>query len=426
MNLIHGTICDDVTARKALSHLEEDILKSLQEPAPDTETVIRAADALSRELDKPENRALLVRTGMTEDKAAREIKKAAQQLSAPVLRARLREELGEIGEPALRTDENDTIIRRAYRPMGTILHVTAGNAEGLPAYSVVEGLLTGNINVVKTAGEDTGLSVLLLKYLVELEPKLRDRVYVFDLSSSDFNVVLNLVAPADVIAVWGSDETVQSIRELALPQTRIVEWGHRFSFAYVSGEPSDEELRGLCFNICDTEQLLCNSCQGIYVNTDSYAEAERFAERFLPILEQTAALFPTVIPEPVRARKTLEIFTMFLEEKEEVQRVLKGRGCSVTVKEDPLPEDAVQLRNLWVKPLPKEKLFETLRHRIGMLQTVALLCGEEERTDLAELLFACGAARVTSGRNMSEHPFGLPHDGEFSLRRYVKIVTEDR
>ena len=38
-------------------------------------------------------------------------------------------------------------------PLGTLLHITAGNMEGLPVFSIVEGLLTGNVKYIKASGQ---------------------------------------------------------------------------------------------------------------------------------------------------------------------------------------------------------------------------------------------------------------------------------
>ena len=48
-------------------------------------------------------------------------------------------------------------IREETRPLGVLLHIAAGNAEGLPFFSVVEGLLAGNINILKLPGMDDGV-----------------------------------------------------------------------------------------------------------------------------------------------------------------------------------------------------------------------------------------------------------------------------
>ena len=75
--------------------------------------------------------------------------------------------------------------RPIYSPMGTLLHITAGNMEGLPVFSIVEGLLTGNVNILKLPGNDGGLSMDIILRLIRLEPALADYIYVFDTSSGD-------------------------------------------------------------------------------------------------------------------------------------------------------------------------------------------------------------------------------------------------
>ena len=70
-------------------------------------------------------------------------------------------------------------------------------------------------------------------------------------------------------------------------------------------------------------------------------------------------------------------------------------------------------------------ILPVLRDNSGYLQTVGLICGEEEREMLAHLFWRAGAVRVCSAGDMSglpEHGF-QPHDGEFPLRRYSKYVT---
>ena len=84
-----------------------------------------------------------------------------------------------------------------------------------------------------------------------------------------------------------------AVRQMAKPDTRIIEWGHKISFAYVSGpDIPDDELEGIAFNICDTNQLLCNACQGIYLDSNDFNEVAAFAERFLSILDGKAATMP--------------------------------------------------------------------------------------------------------------------------------------
>lgn len=58
-------------------------------------------------------------------------------------------------------------------PLGTLLHITAGNMEGLPVFSIVEGLLTGNVNILKLPGNDGGLSMDIICVLSVWNPLWR-------------------------------------------------------------------------------------------------------------------------------------------------------------------------------------------------------------------------------------------------------------
>lgn len=120
-------------------------------------------------------------------------RRAARLLSRPCLEERLRWELPPSPEGV-----------RRY-PLGVLLHVGAGNMEGLPAYSAVEGLLAGNINLLKLPENDNGISSFLLRRLAAIEPRLRPYLYVFRISSADQAAMKRLAGLADGIAVWGGD-----------------------------------------------------------------------------------------------------------------------------------------------------------------------------------------------------------------------------
>ena len=97
---------------------------------------------------------------------------------------------------------------------------SASRRAGLPAYSVAEGLLAGNVNILKLPSMDQGASILLLKELTDLEPRLRDYVYVFDVPSTDLESLTVFARAADAVVVWGGDEAVRAARRLADPVPR--------------------------------------------------------------------------------------------------------------------------------------------------------------------------------------------------------------
>ena len=78
--------------------------------------------------------------------------------------------------------------------------------------------------------------------------------------------------------------------------------------------------------------------------------------------------------------------------------------------------------NVLVKLLPRKDLLAALRRQKGRLQTAGLLCGPEEREELTGLLARAGITRVTRAGSMSDTFPGEGHDGEYPLRRYVRVV----
>ena len=137
----------------------------------------------------------------------------------------------------------------------------------MPAYSVIEGLLVGNINILKLPTGDSGLSVLLLNELIKEQPKLKDYIYVFDVPSTETETIKTLASFADAVVVWGGEAAVKAARQLVDVNATIIDWGHKMSFSYLDLNVKDDELEALCQSVCLSNQLYVLLSQGIYVNT---------------------------------------------------------------------------------------------------------------------------------------------------------------
>ena len=75
-----------------------------------------------------------------------------------------------------------------------------------------------------------------------------------------------------------------------------------------------------------------------------------------------------------------------------------------------------------VKRLPRGELTPVLRRQRGRLQTAGLICPDQERETLAALLAQAGVNRITTPGHMSDSFPLEAHDGEYPLRRYVRVV----
>ena len=420
MILYRGELCEDRELPRLLERLEADCLETIAGQSIDRETVVAACDALARRAEAGDYDSVLqpFLAAFSIDPAR--FREALFLFKREALSYKLAVELGPEDLPDL-TPPGRAPIRRRRMPLGVLFHMAAGNVDGLPAYSVVEGLLAGNVNILKLPAQDRGASLLLLRELVRLEPRLRDFVYVFDVPSTDLQSLERFAKIADAVVVWGGDEAVRAARTLAGPDTALICWGHKLSFAYAVPPVSYGDLEALADHICATGQLLCSSCQGIFLDTGDMGEVHALAERFFPILQAAARRHPPADPA-LRARATLELYARELEADSGGRRIYRGGGVSVTAAPDSRLELGLLAGNCWVKPLPRDQIVPRLKPRKGCLQTAGLLCPEGEREALSALLARAGVVRVTGPGDMSRTVPGEAHDGTYPLAAYTRVV----
>lgn len=415
---------------RLLATLEDDIDRTRMTGAIDSETVIRAVDALGQRVAAGDFDDRL-RAYLT-DAPADLLPTVVRFLHADHLRYRLARELGT--DPAVCHITPPYGVRGATvrrLPLGTLFHIAAGNMDGLPAFSVLEGLLTGNVNILKLPQADHGLTVEILAALIDIEPSLAPYIHVFDTPSSDVTAMRRMAEMADGIVVWGGDAAVRAVRTLAPTGAKLIEWGHKLGLAYISGyEDEAAELRALATHIMESRQLLCSSCQTIYLDTADMDEVRAFCRTFVPYLEQAARQYP-VRELGAIAELTLRRTTERMERAAGVggaastRETFHGKGISVCACADSTPELSYMYGNPLVKPLPRRDLLPALRRAKGTLQTVGLICTPDRRAALTDALARAGVTRIMRAGHMSHSFCGEGHDGEYPLRRYTRVVDAE-
>ena len=428
MILFDGKTYESSEQDRLLTELENKIPEILAKKQLSPEVVIEAVECLKNDLLAGKFDELLA--SFPADVVDTYKAQAEVLLSKEHLHQKLDTELGNTFEYTTGYIKGFNQIRVRKMPLGVLFHIAAGNMDFLPAYSLAEGLMTGNINILKLPSADNGLSLKLIMQLIEYRPDLKDYIYVFDTSSSDIQGMRKMADLSNAISVWGSDMAIEAVRGLAPTGVKIIEWGQKLGFCYITKldevEDADKELENLAKHIAQTKQLLCSSCQVIYVDTDDMNEVKAMGEKFLPFLEAAANANKTE-EIGVRARDTLVSYTQrlkaYLGEEEKHDNVLRGRSCSVIISSDSNLELSPMMCNVLIKPLPRENIGKVLYAGRYHLQTAGLICPKEDREHLAELFTQCGLIRVTNSSDMSAYFPGECHDGEYALNRYVRIVN---
>lgn len=429
MNLVNGQILDTKECDGVMKNLEKHILNTLSKRTLNVETVISACDKVVNTLDDAEYLNFMRDLDIDETLGKMYIDELRHAFSRESLINRMKIELGDnFSDTVTYIPVNkDFSVKSQILPLGVLLHVAAGNVDGLPAFSVIEGLLTGNINILKLPAAEGGISVSILLELIKAEPVLAEYIYVFDYSSKDIEHVEMLISVSDAVIVWGGKEAVSAFRKMIPPNINMIEWGHKISFAYVTKNGiTTENLEGLAKNIAATGQLLCSSIQGIFVDTDNMEEVYEFCNQFLPILNKEIAKSPVKTGIGIQSQVALRLYTEELEAIYNNNKIFRGENCSLIAYANKEMDTSIQFGNAWVRPLPHSEMLSVLRPYKNYLQTVGLICGHNEEQFLKDMLFKTGVVRVCKGENMSIDYNGMPHDGEYPLRRYTKIVHTEK
>ncbi len=428
MILYRGELFDSAEQERILTEMEPYINCTLSEKTLPTAKVVAAIDQLGKEIAAGNYDGLL--DSLQTDNPRRYKMLAATMLSRENLEFKLKTELcGLIPCNTVSQSGIVSSVQTKTMPLGVLFHIAAGNMDGLPAFSLAEGLLTGNVNILKLPQADNGISLEIISRLIAIEPALKDYIFVFDTPSTDLTAMQRMAKMADGICIWGGEAAVKAVRSLAPTGAKLIEWGHKLGFCYIAEASNLEniksELAALAEHIAATRQLLCSSCQTIFLNTENEADLHKFCELFLPILEAAAAKHRSGnIGE--RAYMTLMRHTEYLEEligqSHDTVSEYRGSSCRLLVRSDSELELSPMMCSVLVKRLPQKKIMPVLRRKKGLLQTAGLICAPEDRATFAELFARCGITRVTTAGNMSAYFNGEAHDGEYALRRYVRIV----
>ncbi len=158
---------------------------------------------------------------------------------------------------------------------GVLFHIAPSNVPINFGYSLVAGLLAGNVNIVRVSSKQFPQVNLIIKHLHELmdgglydEVLNRIALVRYD-RTSDASAYFSSVA--NVRIIWGGDATIQTIRQNALPARSFdVCFADRYSIAAIRLEviinASDAEMKKLAeafYN--DTYLFDQNACSAPHI-----------------------------------------------------------------------------------------------------------------------------------------------------------------
>ncbi len=340
----------------------------------------------------------------------------------------------ELGDPAvLDTFRPRPGTRGSHRALGPAVttHIFSGNVPGLPAISLIHGLLVKSACLGKPASEEPVFPALFARSLAAVDPKLAASVAILPWAGGDIAVEAAAFAASEVVIAYGSDAAIESIRARVPPGVRFVGHGHRLSLAVIGRETlaydSVESLaERLAYDVSLFDQQGCVSPHVVYVERGGTIAPQEFAES----LAQAMAAFERDMPrgrlsvEETSAIQQARTEAELRELREEPVRLFASPGrtaWTVIYEDDPAFVPSCLNRVVRVKPLVDlAELPNLLRPVSRHLQTVGTALSRERRDRLADALAPLGVCRVCPIGEMPHPPLYWHHDGGFNLLPLLK------
>lgn len=323
--------------------------------------------------------------------------------------------------------------RGSHRAVGPALttHIFSGNVPGLPAVSLIHGLLVKSACLGKPASEEPVFPALFARSVAAVDPELAACLAILPWSGGDAAVEAAAFAASEAVVAYGNDAAVESIRARVPPGVRFLGHGHRLSLAVIGREalasgsvaPLAERL---AYDVSVFDQQGCVSPHLIYVERGGAIAPQEFAES----LALAMAAFERDMPrgklttEETAAIQQVRSEVELRELREEPVRLFAspgGTAWTVIYEDDPVFAPSCLNRVVRVKPLlDLGELPNLLRPVSRHLQTVGAALSSKRRDLLAEALAPLGVCRICSIGEMPHPPLDWHHDGGFSLLPLLK------
>jgi hypothetical protein len=294
--------------------------------------------------------------------------------------------------------------------------VMPGNVPGAGLHEVCATLIAGASVLVKTATAEPIFFEFFKRTLFDIDPKLHDRIAVFNWGRYEAMPTRILVENCDHLVVYGDDFTVGSF---ASAHPSFAAFGSRASAAAIAKEQASakclETAAAVARDATLFEQQGCLSVHHVFVEAARGDQGLIFAEALARKLEELAH----ELPPP--GRLAIENATTLRRAREsarwrglsgELVRIWEGEGLSWCVIYDPGASFTVSpaFRTVCVSAVEdRSEIDGRLAPAQGRLEAFAVAGSDQFRQALAPSLRRLGVSYICEPGRMQSPPADWPH-----------------
>ena len=346
------------------------------------------------------------------------------------LEKRLRAELGTLSvlDGFVKLQNQSALVKAS--PLGVILHVTAGNVFLSSIDSLLMGLLTKNLSIMKVSSQNKIFPQCFAERLRDFDEKsiVADKFAVLHWKGGDTATEDFIKNKVNAIVAWGGEEMIESYRQGLSPKVKFLDFGPKISLQVLSKNGLDRaDLSNVAQKIVDDvtpwNQGACASPQNLYLQTGS--DEKDLLEELDRAFSQAQARAPISDDEATEILKETYrgYYSMLMGEG----AVRVGAGHLLHLEDNKFIKPSPLNRSLIIKRFTDEKdLYTHLEPFSYFLQSCSYLLGEEEKNSYLQALSLTGLKRFAPLGTITWGMDGAPHDGRFVMRELVEFIGDER
>jgi hypothetical protein len=316
---------------------------------------------------------------------------------------------------------------RAFPPR--MLHVLAGNVPAVAAGTIIQGALTKGVHLLKMPSNDLFTAPAILKTMAAAAPNhpvLRSFSAVY-WRGGDAEIEGRICHPQffDKIAAWGGEGAIRGIKKYTGPGLELITFDPKTSLSFIGRETFESEqtvTQAAELGAIDAtwfDQSACISSRFQFVE-GSIEQADQYCQQLHACLLKerrytAAACFrvPTDIREEIEGLKMME---------SEFRVWGKYDGSGIVIRSD----DPVEFQ-------PDGKIVnvvrvDSIRDAVKYASVATSTAGVYPfalKTKLRDPLASAGAQRIVDLGLAMMAGNGAPHDGFWSMNRFMKWISEE-
>ncbi|MGE3609269.1 MAG: acyl-CoA reductase [Bacteriovoracaceae bacterium] len=315
------------------------------------------------------------------------------------------------------------------KPLGIVLHVTAGNVFLSCIDSLIMGFLTKNISLVKVSSQNQFFPEFFANALKEFDQEniLADKFAILHWKGGDKQIESEIKKRVNAIVAWGGEEMVQNYQQNLPLGVKLLDFGPKISFQVLTKQGLENKnlklvAEKIVSDITPWDQSACSSPQNLFIEegVDSKVLIKYLEEAF----ENSPKRGQLSEDEAVEIlkEKYRGLYSKLMEEGE----LAFGENYLLHLEKNKYLKSSPLHRSLILKAFKNiDDLVNHVEPFSYYLQSCAYLVGEKEKNPLLEKLSLAGVKRFAPIGTITWGMEGAPHDGRYVLRELTHFIVDE-